>query len=169
MTLRGLVPLDFRTSYENESYGAKTRKNFTWITEKSATPALPAVGQPVTTYHYDLYTINHFSSTLTKFRASYARSSIRTCAYKFVTAQDIVQVCLRTKLQTYDGVLQMLHMFCMVDFEHIQQTNIPVLVRCIAEVVLIQIIDPRLVRFQWYLQLGCFSRMVPPLVQSRLV
>ena len=26
MTLRGLVPLDFRTSYENESYGAKTRK-----------------------------------------------------------------------------------------------------------------------------------------------
>ena len=26
MTLRVQVPLDFRTSYENESYGAKTRK-----------------------------------------------------------------------------------------------------------------------------------------------
>ena len=68
------------------------------IRNTRATRCRPPLLQPVTTYHYDLYTINHFSSTLTKFRASYARSSIRTCAHKFMTAQVIVQVCLRTKL-----------------------------------------------------------------------
>lgn len=47
MTLGGLVPLDFRTSYENKSYGTarKPGKKKTLINEKSATPALPAVGR----------------------------------------------------------------------------------------------------------------------------
>ena len=151
MTLRVQVPLDFRTSYENESYGAKTRKNFTWITEKSATPALPAVGRlscnpwQHTTITRTQYTISAqhsrnfgrpthvLPSELVPTNSWPPRSSCRFASglsYRLTTACCRCSTCFVWWILS--TATRPIYLF---------------LVRCIAEVVLIQIIDPRLVRF----------------------
>ena len=92
--------------FSNESRERKLRRenpkkiymDYWKIRNTRATRCRPPLLQPVTICHYYQSIINHLGSTHTKFRASYARSSIRTFASRFVTAQDIVQVCLRTKL-----------------------------------------------------------------------